>query len=153
MRCAYDPERNLVIVTSYDGNVYAISVADGSPVCAFKTGAGIYASPVVEHGVTYVASLDKQIYAIDCATGKKIWSYQTHGRIFATPVLTPTSLFVGSNDGCLYELDKATGMLLSQFQSTEKIVNPIARDSATKRIYLPTNANDIICLTPEESGA
>ncbi len=146
MRPAYDPKRRLIIANSMDGNIYVVSAPDGTPVFARATGAGIYSTPLVHGDTLYVSSLDKCVYAIDLATFKDRWEFATSGRIFSSPVIENGSLWIGSNDGRLYELDPANGKLRGFFQATERVVNPIAYDKNTGRIFLPTCANEMYCL-------
>jgi len=145
-RPAYDKERRLVLVNSFDGNLHALHVDDGTHAFAYSMGAPSYSAPVTSGRLVYTASLDKHVYAIDLDTGKKLWSFATRGRIFASPIIEEGSLWIGSNDGCLYELDPETGARRGFFQATERIVNAIAYDARGQRFFVPTVANELYCL-------
>ena len=142
----YDSKRRLILFGSMDGKCYAISARDGSPIFARQTGAGIYSTPLVHEDTVYVASLDKRLYAIDLDTWQDRWIFETSGRIFSSPVLIEGSVWIGSNDGRLYEIDPKCGKLKKFFQATERIVGKAAYNQHTKRLFVPTVANEVYCL-------
>jgi outer membrane protein assembly factor BamB len=59
-----------VFIGSDDGNVYALTLADGKKVWEFKTGGGIESSPLALEGKVYVGSSDAFLYALEAGTGK-----------------------------------------------------------------------------------
>lgn len=91
----------LVYVSSADGNIYAVTAADGKLAWKFATGGeqrftakGIHgiqpvtetmpdpfdsflSSPVVDAGRVYIGSGDKNVYALDANTGAVGWKFQT----------------------------------------------------------------------------
>ncbi|MDB5238641.1 MAG: Quinonprotein alcohol dehydrogenase [Candidatus Kaiserbacteria bacterium] len=143
---AYDALRRVIVFGSMNGTLYALSVLNGAPVFARETGAGIYSTPLIVKDTVYVASLDKSVYAVDLDTGKDRWTFDTAGRIFAAPAAFEGALWIGSNDGRLYELDLHTGKSISFFQVTERIVNAVAYNEKTRRLFVPTCANEIYCI-------
>ena len=143
---AYDKKRRLVLFGSMDTKLYVLSAQDGVPLFAYQTGAGIYSTPLVFQDTVYIASLDKNIYAIELGTWKTRWIFTTRGRIFASPALFEGSLWIGSNDGRMYEFNPESGKLLNLFQFSERIVNKIAYNPATKQFFVPTQANEIYCV-------
>ena len=70
--------KNLIIVGSYDRNVYAYDAFTGEQQWQFTTGGGVMATPCyAEVGgkpMLFVASSDRKIYALDPATGKELYS-------------------------------------------------------------------------------
>lgn len=50
------------------------------------------------------------------------------------------------HDGRLYELDVGTEKNIPYFQTTERIVNKVAYNPATKRFFVPTYANEVYCI-------
>lgn len=145
-RAAYDAKRDTVLVGSMDGNLYIVLASDGTPLYAHRMGAGIYSTPLVYNNLAYVTSLDKSVYTIDLTELSVRWEFATSGRIFASPVLADESLWIGSNDGRLYELNPISGTLKNFFQASERIVNCIAYNEVTKKIFLSTHTNDIYCI-------
>ncbi len=144
-KAAYDAKRRQVVVASYGGPLYAFGARDGAVRWAYSTG-GLYSNPLIQGDVVYIASLDKSLYCLNLETGKKKWAFSTGGRIFASPILVENSLFIGSNDGKLYELDPESGRLRGSHQFSERIVNAIAYNPATKHFFVPTVANELYCL-------
>ena len=104
-----------VFVGSNDGNVYAINLADGREVWAFKTADAVEAAPLVLQGAVYVGSVDGFLYALDAATGALRWKYETQDKILggANWVRSPqgdrTWILIGSYDMSLHCVDAATG--------------------------------------------
>ena len=63
----------LVLVPSWDGNLYAVDEYSGQRKWTFTTSGPIYSSPAVVNGVVYLASRDGQVYAINEQTGVQVW--------------------------------------------------------------------------------
>jgi len=63
----------LVLVPSWDGNLYAMDEYSGQRKWTFTTSGPIYSSPAVVNGVVYLASRDGQVYAINEQTGVQVW--------------------------------------------------------------------------------
>ncbi len=74
-----------VFIGSDDGNLYALSLADGKKVWSFKTGGEIESSPLVLEGKVFVGSSDAFLYVVEAATGKLVWKYETGDKILGAP--------------------------------------------------------------------
>lgn len=146
-RPAYDANRRLVLVPSMDSKLYALDGKNGAVRWACQTGAGIYSNPLVRDHDVLVASLDKSLYAITLDDGKRRAQFQTQGRIFASPSVADGALWIGSNDGRLYELDPVSLKSHGHHQFTERIVNAVAYNPATKRLFVATVANELVALS------
>lgn len=142
----FDEERGLVCFGSFDGKLYGLDVNRGGLIFAQQTDAAIYSTPCIWRHYLFTSSLDKKIYCTDLVTRKPVWTFPTAGRVFASPAVIEDRLYVGSNDGRLYELDPESGKNTAIFQTTERITNKIAYDPISKRLFVPTYANDIYCL-------
>lgn len=141
----YDPARDLILFGSMDSHCYAIH-SDGTPAFALQTGAGIYSTPVIERNHAYVASLDKSVYAINLDTGRETARFDTNGRIFSSPLITENSLWIGNNGGVLYRLSLESLSLMDSMRFSERIVNKVAYDTHTRRLFVPTVANEVYCI-------
>jgi outer membrane protein assembly factor BamB/orotate phosphoribosyltransferase len=148
---AFDERRGLVCFGSLDSHLYILKTKTGELVYTVKTNESIYSTPLVCGNFVYAASLDKNVYCINLDTGAIAWTFATDGRIFASPEVVGDSVYIGSNDGRLYELDATTGENTALFQTTERIVNKIAFNPETKKMFLPTFANEIYCITREKA--
>jgi outer membrane protein assembly factor BamB len=121
---ALDQVRNLVVVGSEDGNLYAF---DSRPKTfeggtseplrwVFTTGDKIWSTPVIRDGVVYFGSHDKKVYAVDLASGEELWQFTTGGVVAGRPLLFSGLVIVGSFDKVLYALDARDGSLRWQVQ-------------------------------------
>lgn len=142
----FDPKRNLLLFGSFDKNLYALDLNTGQVKGKYETNEAIFSTPVINGDDVYVSSLDKRLYSLNLNTGQLNWSFAASGRLFAIPEIIGDKIFVGSTDGRLYELDAQTGKMVSFFQTTERITNKITYNPKTKRIFLPTYANEVYCL-------
>lgn len=147
---AFDEKRGFVVFGSFDSNIYVLETKTGKLVYKIKTGEAIYSTPLVRDSLVYAASLDKNLYCADLNNGSIAWKFATSGRIFASPEIIGDKVYIGSNDGRLYELDAKTGKNTAFFQATERITNKIAYNPETGKIFLPTFANEIYCLSRKE---
>ncbi|TSC86216.1 MAG: quinonprotein alcohol dehydrogenase [Parcubacteria group bacterium Gr01-1014_8] len=148
---AYDAKRRLVIFGSFDGNVYALRAKDGKPVWHFDIGEAIFSTPCLLGDYAYMPSLNKYLFALSLDSGEEKWRFQMRGRIFSSPVIADNSLWIGSNDGRLCELDPATGTVRSFFQTSERIVNAVAYNAASKTFFVPTQANELYSIKRKNS--
>jgi outer membrane protein assembly factor BamB len=132
---------------SFDGKVYLVDVLNGNVKYTFQTGDKIFSTPVFNNGYVFVSSEDKIIYCLNSNDLSLVWLFKTGGRILSSPIVIDENIYVGSNDGILYELNMKTGFNSSIFQSSERIVNKIAYNKGTEMFFVPTFANEIICLS------
>ncbi len=101
---------NSLYVSSLDGRVYALDIANGKRRWAFPTKGQFLASPVLNGDTLYVGGTDHVFYALDAQTGKPRWRYETGGPIFATAAVAKNIVCIGGS-GKIYGLDAATGAL------------------------------------------
>ncbi|MDO8522344.1 MAG: PQQ-binding-like beta-propeller repeat protein [bacterium] len=144
---AFDDARGIVAFGSFDRYLYLLDTRTGKLIRRCETLESIYSTPLFYKNFIYVASLDKHLYCFDVETGAEVWKFATNGRIFASPKLIEGKIYIGSNDGRLYELDPETGKNTAFFQATERITNAVAYNPETKRVFLPTFANEIYSLS------
>ena len=143
---AIDYERGLAIFGSMDSYVYIVRLNDGKCLHKVAVEGGILSDPLIHDARAYVTSLDKNVYCIDIDSGTIVWKFYARARIFSSPIFVNGKIYFGSNDARFYELDAATGKETAFFQATERITNAVAYNPKTKRIFLPTFANEIYCL-------
>ena len=143
---AFDAERNLVLFGSFDNSLYALDIDTGELKGKFETKDYIYSTPLVREKDVFFASTDKNLYCANLDTGKLNWQFVAGGRIFASPEIVGEKILFGATDGRLYEIDINNGKCVSFFQAAERITNKISFNSATKKYFLSTYANEIFCL-------
>ena len=147
MRPAYDKKTDLVFVGAIDGYLYALERKTGHIAWQHQCKFGIWSTPYVYKDRVYITALDKKVYCLDCQSGKLVWKKDIDGtRIFGSPVVINDRLYIGTNAARLHELDPETGDWLGYFQALERITNHVVYNRETDRYFLPTYANEIICL-------
>jgi outer membrane protein assembly factor BamB len=69
--------RPVLVVGSYDGNIYCLDALTGHRRWRFTTGGGVYSAPVIWRGqgrpLVFAASSDRLVYAIDADLGRREW--------------------------------------------------------------------------------
>jgi len=70
--------RAVVVVGSYDNNLYALDAITGRKRWRFTTGGGIYHAPALwtpssGKALVFAASTDRLVYAVDADLGRRVW--------------------------------------------------------------------------------
>jgi outer membrane protein assembly factor BamB len=144
---AYDRERDYLIFGSIDNNLYIIERATGKFVYRHECLFGIYSTALIHKNHVYFTSVDKHIRSLNLDTFELSFEKNLDGtRIFSSPTVINDRLYVGTNAARLHELDLETGKQLGYFQALERITNSVVYSKDTDIYYLPTYANEIICL-------
>ena len=103
--------KNLVIASNSNGEVYALNLKNGKKVWFFSTKGKIYSTPAVENGLVVVASTDDNIYCLNAKNGKLVWKFETKKPIVANPLVKNGVAFIGAADGHFRALDLKSGKL------------------------------------------
>jgi outer membrane protein assembly factor BamB/predicted MPP superfamily phosphohydrolase len=103
--------KNLVIASNSNGQVYALNLKNGKKVWTFSTKGKIYSTPAVENDLAVVASTDDNIYCLNAKNGKLVWKFETHKPIVANPLIKNGVAFIGAADGHFRALDLKSGKL------------------------------------------
>jgi outer membrane protein assembly factor BamB/orotate phosphoribosyltransferase len=148
---AFDEERGYVAFGSADRFLYVLNAETGAVVRMIETFEPIWSTPFLKDGRLYVGLLDRRILCADIESGNIYWTFFAKSRIFSTPELIDGKVYCGSNDGRLYVLDSEIGKHLETFQATERIMNKIAYNPVSKRIFIMTYANEVYCLSRENA--
>jgi len=108
---------DLVFVSSYDSNVWALNIEDGEFAWKYATTGGLATSPIIDEDnkLIYVGSEDYTFYALEYRTGRINWTYQTNGKIRSTARVAHGHVFFGSDDGKLYALVAQNGRYLWEY--------------------------------------
>ncbi|MEZ4195487.1 MAG: PQQ-binding-like beta-propeller repeat protein, partial [Candidatus Paceibacterota bacterium] len=143
----YDEERDYIIFGATDGFLYILNRENGNLVHHFKCQFGIWATPFLYKDKVYFTSLDKRIRCLNLDTFEIVFDKNVDGtRIFSSPTVIDGKLYVGTNAGRLHEFDSESGEELGYFQALERITNAVVKNNKTGLFFLPTYANEIICL-------
>jgi eukaryotic-like serine/threonine-protein kinase len=139
----------IVYIGSYDHNLYAVNVNNGSFVWKYAADGGIVTRPLVHDGNIYFGSEDKRLHVLSSRSGKIVWSYYADGPIRSSPTIGIGHLFFGADDGYLHAVSSLTGRLAWKFDADSPIrSSPLV---INENIYLGTENGDFICL--DLSGA
>jgi eukaryotic-like serine/threonine-protein kinase len=109
--------RDIAYIGSYDTNIWAVNLEDGSFKWKFATNGGIASSPVIDENNRLVmfGSEDFTFHAVDCHNGRISWSYTTNDRIRSMARVAHDHVFFGSDDGRVYALAATNGRYLWEF--------------------------------------
>lgn len=107
------PVGSLVVVTTTDGKIRALSVEDGKKIWQTKIKGSFLASPVTSGGKIYISSEypDGTIYCLDIKRGNVLWKYGI-GASRSTSTIEGGVVYTVNNKGELYAHNGATGDLL-----------------------------------------
>lgn len=103
---------SLLLIGSYDANLYALVRQTGTVSWCFRTGRGICAAPAVFNDVAVVGSEDGTVYGVALLDGRPAWRYRTNMPVRSSPRLHDGAIVIGSDDGYVYKLAASTGELL-----------------------------------------
>lgn len=154
-----------VYVGSYDGNLYAVDVEDGTETWRFETDDRIDGSPAVVDGTVYVGSFDRRVYAIDAETGAQEWAFETGGIVRSSPTVVDGVVYVGSHcrttecarfydeefpeTGFVHAIDAATGETRWSFPVEDEVLSSPAVGAET--VYVGS-ADETVYAIDRESG-
>ncbi len=111
----------VVYVGSTNGNLYAITLADGKKKWAFSTEPGFTASPAVRDGRVYIGDSYGTFYCVDAQTGKQKWSFETDAETNSSANFHGEHVLFGSQDSFLYCLEADTGRVVWKYESGDQI--------------------------------
>jgi eukaryotic-like serine/threonine-protein kinase len=100
---------DLILAPSYDHNVYALDIEEGTFVWKYAASGGIASSPVQADRLVVFGSTDRSVHAVDVRTGSPAWTTPTGGRVFSSPHIELGHVFIGSDDGNLYAIQLQSG--------------------------------------------
>jgi outer membrane protein assembly factor BamB/predicted MPP superfamily phosphohydrolase len=103
--------KNLVIASNSNGEIYALNLKNGKKVWSFSTKGKIYSTPAVENSLVVVASTDDNIYCLNAKNGKLVWKFETKKPIVANPLIKNGVVFIGAADGHFRAFDLKSGKL------------------------------------------
>lgn len=102
---------NLVLVGSYDTNMWAVDIQTGEIVWKVPTHGGISATPALHLASNSVlfGSADHHFYSLDYRNGREHWKFKADGPIRASAFVAHDYVFFGSDDGHVYALNISNG--------------------------------------------
>ena len=158
-----DAERNLVLVGSEDGHLYAFDsrgrdervddlegTVTGPLQWSFpRVGAlgKIWSTPVIRGNLVYFGSHDNNVYAVNLDDGSEEWRFSTKGTVAGRPLIFRDLVVVGSFDKKIYALDAATGDKRWEFEGNDWFWAGAVTDGDT--IFAPSMDDHIYALSAD----
>ncbi len=160
-------DRNLVLVGSEDGRLYAFdsrprdAVTQEDPDDAPEDGildplrwsssqvGKIWSTPVVGNNLAYFGSHDNNVYAVNLDDGVEEWRFPTKGTVAGRPLLVQDLVVVGSFDKKLYALDADTGAKRWEFEGNDWFWAGAVSDGET--IFAPSMDDHVYALDTDGS--
>ncbi|MCU0513685.1 MAG: serine/threonine-protein kinase [Anaerolineae bacterium] len=107
----------LVFVGSYDTNLWAVKLEDGSFVWKRPSDDGVATTPALSEEDTrqklvFFGSEDYTLYAVESRDGRVQWTHKTGDKIRSSPRTAHGHVFFGSDDGNIYAILASTGRLM-----------------------------------------
>ncbi len=93
---------SLVIVSSTDHRVHALSREDGHPIWQQELDAIPRSAPVICGSAVFIGAADKRLLALSLDDGRELWSFTAKGRIASAPIVYNNQLFFAAEDDYLY---------------------------------------------------
>ncbi len=123
IRCTPTAIKDIAFVGSYDSNVWALNLENGSLLWKYPTKAGIASSPVIDetNRMVMFGSEDNSFYALDYRSGRMSWIHNTKDRVRGTARVEHGHVFFGSDDGKVYALGAANGRVLWSYDTTAPV--------------------------------
>jgi outer membrane protein assembly factor BamB len=104
-------DSDTLYIGSYDKNLYALNLTDGTKKWQFETGGAIMSAPVLQYGVLYFGSFDRYFYAVNAENGSLIWksTQQALNWYWANPVMYNNTIYAPNIDGKVYIFNAQDG--------------------------------------------
>ena len=110
-----------VIIGSYDGNLYCLSLKDGKLLWGFKTNGPVHATASVASGIAYISGCDGVLRGIRISDGKEVTSITTGSYTGASPALSPTgSVFFGTFDNNVLAFNLKTKKAMWSYENPQR---------------------------------
>ncbi len=98
-----------VLISSIDGNLYAIDPNTGAEIWRFESGQSLVSTPVVAGDMVLVAGFGAKLFAIDLGNGSERWAFEVGNWIWARPVVDGDIAYVGDFDSVVHAIDLNSG--------------------------------------------
>ncbi|HZY44382.1 MAG TPA: serine/threonine-protein kinase, partial [Anaerolineae bacterium] len=134
----------VVYVTAYDHNLYALDAGTGKFLWKYPTDGGIAASPLLHDDRVLIGSDDRVVYCINAQSGRIVWSCPTQGRIRSTPRVEFGHVFFGSDDRFLYAVNFLNGRVAWKVETEGPIRSSAAISDDT--IFIGSEDGGLYCL-------
>ncbi|GAB3951354.1 PQQ-binding-like beta-propeller repeat protein [Spirosoma harenae] len=118
-------DKKLCLYPNTEGQLVALSLADGSEKWRFKTNGKVYATPALHKKKVVIASSDGTIYCVDKRDGSLIWKQETNQPIVACPLIDGNTVYIGSSEGKFRALSLKDGSTKWTFNDVKGFVESV----------------------------
>ena len=102
-------EGDTLYVAAHDGEVHAISAADGRTRWQAKTKLALAAGPGSGNGLVVLGTSDGDVVALEAADGRERWRARVSGEVLSAPLVAGERVVVRTLDGRIRALAAADG--------------------------------------------
>jgi outer membrane protein assembly factor BamB len=138
--------KQIVYITSDDGILHAINLADGVKLWTLALGGKLNA-PVINENTLYLGGTNNEVYAVNLSTNKVQWSYRMKQEVVAPLNMNGNILFVPCRDGILYALDITTQKPAWQFETKNSLSGGVAISQKDGLVYLGSEDSYLYAIT------
>jgi outer membrane protein assembly factor BamB len=142
-----------VFAAALDGEVIAVSVADGDRLWRVDTDSEIAAGPGVGEGLVVVAGPDGAITVLSATDGSVRWRADVAGEVLAAPAVGQGRVVIRISDGRVVALDSLSGELLWRIERETPSIT--LRGNAApvivgERVLIGTDAGKVLAARLED---
>ena len=105
-----------MLIGSYDGFLYALTIADGELVWKHESLNYVHATPAVADGVAYFGGCDAVFRGVRVADGEEVVSLPAGAYTAASPTIRGSTAYFGTFDNEVLALDLASHDLLWRYE-------------------------------------
>lgn len=99
-------DSGLIIISTFNNEVLAITEEDQSVAWRFKTANWAWGSPLIDGDQVYVSDISGDFYALDLESGAVIWQIQPGGGIFDAPLVVDDLIYFATDSSSLVVVNR-----------------------------------------------
>jgi serine/threonine protein kinase len=134
----------IVLIGSYDNNLYALKSDTGEFIWKYPTDGGVVSAPAVYNSHVYFGSEDHRLHVVTSRSGQVNWTYYTDGPVRSSPHIAEGHVFIGSDDGYLHAVNLLSGRISWKLDTGSMVRStPLVADEL---VYFGTESGDFFCV-------
>eukprot|EP01147_Barroeca_monosierra_P008364 gene8364-904_t len=135
-----DQYPDIVVVRSYDQNVYGVNFTSGEMLWRVNTNGGGGSSATIVGEMAYIGSWDRNLYAIKVNKGEVVWKFNTQGEIESHPAYHDGIVYVSAEESItVFALNATNGKVLWTYSNSTEEFNG---SPSLSRNFVYVGAND-----------
>ena len=103
-------DSDLIYVSSFDGQLHALSISNGELVWSANGQDWIWGAPALVDGVLYFVDVQGNAYAVDSETGDELWSQSIGLAVQTSPVVVNDVMYIASEGMAETEVGTLTAL-------------------------------------------